>query len=169
MDMRYTILMSSVLAMGLVTPGALADTESHRQAAITLLEVTRTQKMLNQMLGSVEQMMDSQLGTLELSEEGTEAMTATRAELTGWIQEFFEWERMKQIYVDIYVEVFSEEEIDEIVAFYQSPLGQKMISRMPQLMQKSMEKTQALYREKMPVFQKRLQEVCADLQHKYGE
>lgn len=167
--MTNTTLMTAVLAVGLIAPGAFADVESHRQAAVKLLEVTHTQKMLDQMLKSVEQMMDSQLNAVKADVANKEAIADARAELMEWMPEFFEWDQMKLLYVDIYTEVFTEEELNDISGFYESELGKKMIERMPMLMQKSMEKTQAMFGEKMPAFQKRLKEVCTDLERQPGE
>lgn len=41
--------------------------------------------------------------------------------------------------VPVYAETYSLEEIQQLTAFYASPIGQKMLAKMPQLMSRSME------------------------------
>ena len=45
--------------------------------------------------------------------------------------------------VPIYDKYYTEEEINQIIAFYNSPVGKKMISTMPLVMQESMAAGQA--------------------------
>jgi hypothetical protein len=47
--------------------------------------------------------------------------------------------------------------------FYKSPLGKKVIEKTPELMQKSMAQTQALYQKRMPEFLKRMEKASEDL------
>jgi hypothetical protein len=56
----------------------------------------------------------------------------------------FNWSTLKPIYVGIYRESFSQEEIDGLVAFYRSPAGQAFVNKMPVVTQKSMAAVQAM-------------------------
>jgi hypothetical protein len=163
------ILLLLVLLAAVAPAPAFADQSSHRDAALRLLEVTETQKMLDQMMSAVDTMMLQQFDAMGLPPEGREAADAMRVEVMQWFSDFFVWEEMRDLFVDIYVEVFSKEEIDEMVSFYESPLGQKMLAKMPALMQKSMEKTQAMLQEKLPQLQQRMQNVMAELEEKYRQ
>lgn len=51
------------------------------------------------------------------------------------MEEFLTMERLKPIYMQLYAQSFSQEEIDGLNAFYQSPAGNSMLTKMPQLMQ----------------------------------
>lgn len=48
-------------------------------------------------------------------------------------------EELAQLYIPIYSKYYSETDLDEILKFYKSSVGKKMISTMPSLMQDSME------------------------------
>lgn len=50
-------------------------------------------------------------------------------------------EVMEQMFYPIYDRFFTESELKDLVAFYQSPTGQKSISVMPQLMQDAMQRS----------------------------
>ena len=45
---------------------------------------------------------------------------------------------MRPMFVQIYQESYTQEEVDGLVAFYQSPIGVAYIEKMPIVMQKSM-------------------------------
>jgi hypothetical protein len=159
----------TVLFLATVASVASADEASHREAALELLEITNARQMLDQYMASFEQMMSQQLSSMDLPPDGQEAAKAVQKEMMDWLSEFLAWDQMKGMYVDIYIEVFTEEEVNELIEFYKSPLGQKLLAKMPELMQKTMQKTQAMLQQKMPEFQQRLQKSLSDLQEKYEQ
>ena len=63
---------------------------------------------------------------------------------------------LKPELVKIYTTNFSEPELKELVAFYQSPLGKKVLEKMPQLTQQSAQMTQAKLESAVPVVNKLL-------------
>jgi len=146
------VLIVALLFSVAVTSSSIADEASHKRAALELLEVANTQKMLDQMMTSITSMMEEQCKTMKLPPDGKEAAAAFQREIMVWFSDFFVWEQMRDLYVDIYVDVFTEDELKELIRFYQSPLGQKVLKKMPELMQKSIEKTQTLLQNKMPEF-----------------
>jgi hypothetical protein len=144
-----------------------ADENSHRKAALNLIEVANVEKLLDQVIVSVEAMMRQQFNGMDLPPEGQAAAEKLQKEIIVWMSEIFQWEQMKNLYVDLYADVFSEQELNELIEFYQSPLGRKLLAKMPELMQKSMMKTQAVIQEKMPEFQRRMEASIAELEKKY--
>jgi hypothetical protein len=48
---------------------------------------------------------------------------------TEWV-----WENIKDQYVEMYMKYFSENEIQEMLQFYKSPTGKKVVELMPQIM-----------------------------------
>ncbi len=61
---------------------------------------------------------------------------------------------MKPEYVRLYDEVYSDEELNGILAFYKSPAGQAFLNKMPLLMTKSMEIAQRRMAAVMPELQR---------------
>ncbi len=47
-------------------------------------------------------------------------------------------DELVSLYIPIYAKYYSESDLDELIKFYKTPVGQKMISIMPALMQDSM-------------------------------
>jgi hypothetical protein len=85
----------------------------------------------------------------------------------AWLSGLFAWERTRDLYVEIYVEAFTEDELNELIAFNQSPLGQKVLKRMPGIMQRSLETTHRLMRETEPELNRRLHKIILELEQKY--
>lgn len=56
-------------------------------------------------------------------------------------------EELMDLVVPIYDKYYTHDEIRELIAFYESPLGKKMVDRMPAIMQESMAAGQAWGRE----------------------
>lgn len=54
------------------------------------------------------------------------------------MREEMSWAMMKPMYVQVYSETFTQEEIDGLIAFYESPSGRAFIAKMPMVLQKSM-------------------------------
>ena len=163
------IMIVALLFSVVVTSSLFAGEASYKRAALELLEVANTQEMLDQMMTSITSMMEQQFKAMKLPPEGKEAAAAFQKEIMVWFSDFFAWEQIQDLYVDIYVKVFTEDELKEIIQFYRSPLGQKLLNKMPELLQESIEKMQILVQDKMPEFQERLQKTITELEEKYKE
>ena len=76
------------------------------------------------------------------------------------------WDKLKPDMVKLYTTNFSESELKDLVAFYQSPLGKKVLEKMPQLTQQSAQMTQAKLESAVPVVNKLLADMTAELDPK---
>lgn len=73
------------------------------------------------------------------------------------------WDKLKPDMVKLYTTNFSESELNDLVKFYQSPLGKKVLEKMPQLTQQSAQMTQAKLESAVPVVNKLLEDMTAQL------
>ncbi len=164
------IFLAVICIVMLTSTVATADQAGEKKAVLKMLEITNARNMSVQIMKSMEAMMDRQFQTetVKLSPKGQEALMAIRKDTVKWLQENFSWDQMKDMYVDIYTQVFTEDEINQLVQFYQSPLGKKMLAKMPELIRLTFEKSQALVQKKMPLFQEKLQKSLSNLEAKYG-
>lgn len=129
--------------------------ESTKAAHIEeLLKVSNMESLSQQVYTQIRVMTSKQLDSIAGSEK-TKAEAAQRADrLLAQIQDRFSWDKMKPEYVRLYDEVYSDAEITGILAFYESPAGQAYLTRMPQLMAKSMEMAQSRMADVMPEIQR---------------
>lgn len=128
------------------TPSA-TPTPAHRAAVQRLMTVTRVRELTEQ---STETMLASQLKQMP-----------QLAPFAGVLREFYReqmsWTVLEPEYTRLYLEVFSEPELRELADFYETPLGQKMLVRMPVLMARSNELAARRIQTALPQLMQRLQ------------
>jgi hypothetical protein len=67
------------------------------------------------------------------------------------------------MYVRVYQKTFTQQEIDGMLAFYKTPAGQAVISKMPAAMQNTMNEMQQLMGPVMQKMQRLQQDVVAEM------
>jgi hypothetical protein len=157
-------IVSCLALAGLAAPAA-ASPASHRQAAFELVEIM-TKSVFEETVSLFENTLQQQFAAafMDLPSDERVVADAVQREITEWFREFFSWELIRELYADIYMEVFTEEEMRELIKFYQSPLGQKVLEKTPELLQLSMEKTEVLLYEELPKLQERLERVVKEFE-----
>jgi hypothetical protein len=108
-----------------------------------LLTAMRAQQNIEAMLPAMEQMTRQAQAAATagkaLSAEQQRVMDAVAARLFQVIREELSWSNMRPVYLQIYRESFTQEEVDGVLAFYTSPAGIAFVEKMPLVMQKSTE------------------------------
>jgi hypothetical protein len=72
------------------------------------------------------------------------------------------WEKLRPLYVQIYQESFTQEEIDGPIAFYESPAGVAFVEKLPFVMQKSMSIMQSRMAPMMEKMKAAMKEAIAE-------
>lgn len=136
-------------AQASVQPDAKKLALVHRYIADTKLE-SLINSLGNQMVGAMSaQMLDAQKG-MKPAEK-----TAVQQAIQETMAEEFPTFSKKMIGAiePVYAEAFSEQELTELVAFYESPTGRSLIEKTPQVAQR----TNQLLLAFVPEFQQRVQ------------
>lgn len=68
--------------------------------------------------------------------EQTEILDRYWGEASELISEAMAWKAVKEEWIDLYVDVFTEEDVAALLEFYQSPVGRKSLEMTPELMQR---------------------------------
>lgn len=138
---------------------ARADDVSHRAAAEELL---KTMRLDEQQAKQVEQVKTMVAGMTASAAQGQNAplkpeqvaeAQKVQAQMLDLIFQKMSWEAIKPEFVQAYVEVFTEPELKDLIAFYRSPAGQKYVEKQPQLTAKVMQISQKRAMELMPEIQ----------------
>ncbi len=139
------LFLSALAAAALVlSPSfARADDKSHRDAAESLLNLMGMESLLSQ---SIDQMLAMQV-------KQNPAIAPYQLEMKNFLNKYMSWPSMKEDMVKIYMDEFSESELKELTAFYQTPLGKKTVQRMPTLMSRGAEMGQKRVQEHLPELQ----------------
>ena len=139
------------LALTLVAlsrPAFAQDTSAtHREAVKQLMTVTHLREVTAQ---SMDAVMKSQM-------EQMPQLKPYEGIMQTFLKEQMDWSILEPELTRIYLEVFTEKELRDIVAIYQTPVGQTMLAKMPVLFAKSNEFTQRRLQAGLPVLMQRLQ------------
>jgi hypothetical protein len=117
------------------------------------------ERMMSQMQSSMESAIKQSLAGHELSDKEKAAIDKLKANMTTVLKEELSWDKMEPVYLQVYRETFTQEEIDGAIAFYKTPAGQAFISKMPTAMSKSM----SLMQQRMAPIMEKLRAMQADV------
>jgi hypothetical protein len=105
---------------------ALADEATHRQAVEKLFELIAMEQKIDESVTNILTMQLAQNPDLRAHETV--------------VREFFErhigWGSLVDPLTEMYLQAFSEQELNEMNAFYGSPTGRKVIEYLPELVQR---------------------------------
>jgi len=154
------LLLIALLSIPLI---ASADPQSHRAAAYELLDAAQAQKIVEVMKAQVGQTMRRLVADPQLNAEQQAVVDKYVQKAVEEVGLTMDWSRLKEEFATLYVSVYTEPELRELTAFYKSPLGQKMLDKMPQLVQQSMQLAQRHMQESIPRFQQLGDQMMAEL------
>ena len=131
-----------------------------------LLAVTQAERLTDNVVQQVHAQM---LPTMRQALDAKAMAPAQRARAERFMARFVErmnailaeelaWSRMKDVNLQIYRNTFSQQEVDDLVRFYESPTGQAFVEKMPQVLAQSM----ALMQQRMGGVSERLQAAARD-------
>jgi hypothetical protein len=153
-------LKTAVIALLLGAFGALAQDAGKTAKIDEMLRLTKTDQMMQQMMGQMKAMSLQQLQKNLPPEEKAKA-GEMQQKVFDLVSAKLSWEKFKPAIVQIYGEVYTDEELDGILAFYRSPAGKAMIEKMPQLMSRTMALVQKMTADMQPEIQKMVRESAA--------
>ena len=139
------------VALALVTlsrPALAQDTSAtHKEAVKQLMTVTHVRELTQQ---SMDAVMASQM-------EQMPQLKPYESIMKTFLKEQMDWSILEPEFTRIYAEVFSEKELRDMTAIYQTPVGQMMLAKMPGLLAKSNEFTQKRLQAGLPILMQRLE------------
>ena len=109
----------------LVPVASQADAESHRQEVETLFKLTHMEKSISEGVDNV----------LALQLRQNPGLQQYQDVVRNFLEKHIGWNSMKENIAEMYLKEFTEEELKQMNAFYITPTGQKVIERVPQLVQ----------------------------------
>ena len=102
-----------------------ADEASHRQAVEQLFELTAMQQKIDESVASVLALQITQNPALKPHQEV----------VSEFLERHIGWGSLKDALSAMYMQEFTEQEVNDMNTFYSSPTGRKVIERLPVLVQ----------------------------------
>ena len=138
-----------LLASGLVV-AAEKPADERTKLAVQLLQVMDFDSMMRGMSAQFTDMFDKQIRPLATCQDAQTMVADYSKELSGTIVHWLNSDAFKTDVAAIYAEVLDEEELRQSIAFYSSPVGKKLLVKMPELMRRSVEMSQARIKDATP-------------------
>jgi hypothetical protein len=109
------------------------------------------------------QMGMSMTNPSQLTDADKKILDNFMTKLMAAMQETMGWQKLKSEFIDLYAKAYTEEEVDGILTFYKSPVGQSMLAKTPQLVQQSMAISQTHMKEIQPKLEQLTEDLKKDL------
>jgi len=158
-----TLLLSLALAFAASASYANQPTV---ESVKTLLEVTKTEAIIDQAYASLEQFakqgIAQETAGKKLTEEQRRVVELAPAKIAEVLKKELSWSTMQPIYIAIYQEAFNQNEIDGLIEFYRGPIGQSLVSKMPIVMNRSMQVMQTHMQMVAPKIKAAIDEVLRE-------
>ena len=149
--MKHFALFTAGILLG--TSLASAQGLSKEAKIERLLELTNGQATMNQVFEQMKAAMAPTIAASATPEQRAQAQEL-QSKILDLMKSRMNWEKVGPAFVKAYSETFSEEEINGILAFYESPAGRAMLAKMPIFISKVMALSQALASELIPEIQR---------------
>jgi uncharacterized protein len=131
------------MAALLLASAARADEASRRTKAEEMLRLTNAEQMMKQYFDQMQAMQTAQLAKMP-------GAANIQDRIMQLVKDRMSWEKLRPAFVQLYVDTYTDEELDGIIAFYKSPAGRAFVEKMPVLMNKSMKLTQNMVGDLTP-------------------
>lgn len=97
-----------------------------RQAAEALFKALDYAKSYDE---TIQRLVDSQIQQMPV-------LAPYKPEMLAFLNKYMSWDSIKEEVIVMYSETFTAQELRELAAFYQTPLGKKALKKMPELVAK---------------------------------
>lgn len=154
----------SVLLSLCIASLGYGDSQTHRQAAEEVLRLTKVDQMLGPLIDQIQQVQIQQLQQMNLSGEAYSAAQRHLQRINDLVARELRWQEIKNDYVELYTDAFTEQELRQLIQFYSTPLGNKVVEQMPVLMEQSMQLGQKKMMKIMPEIEALSEEMFQEIQ-----
>lgn len=165
---RLRVLCAAV-ALACASGQVLAASASHNAAAEKFLTLAHADKLGTPVYMQVQQMFAQRFAQTKAPASKQPVLESYQAKANAALDNAIGWNKLKPKMVDLYTQTFTEQELKDLVKFYESPLGRKVLSEMPKVTQQSAQLTQQTLEPAVPVVNKLLEDMTKQLDPNYGK
>lgn len=150
-----------ILALLAICSIAQASETSHRAAVEKMFQASNAEKMIDSMYSQMESMIEQQFKQMDLPEDAKPIMAKYQNKIWNITKSELSWMKIKDDMASAYMNVYSENEINELTKFYKSPVGIKFINRMPELTQQMFN----LIQNRIPALLSKLEQIEQEMKN----
>jgi len=141
----------------------LADAKSHAADAERFLLLARADKLAVPVYAQVQQMFAQRFAESNAAQSEKAVLETYQAQANAALEQAVGWDKLKPDMVKLYTSNFNEQEMKDLIRFYESPLGKKVLEKMPTLTAQSAQLTQSKLEVAVPKVNQLLAEMTSKL------
>ncbi|PKM26587.1 MAG: hypothetical protein CVV09_04245 [Gammaproteobacteria bacterium HGW-Gammaproteobacteria-13] len=141
----------------------LADAKSHAADAERFLLLARADKLAVPVYAQVQQMFAQRFAESNAPQSEKAVLETYQAQANAALEHAVGWDKLKPDMVKLYTSNFNEQEMQDLIRFYESPLGKKVLEKMPTLTAQSAQLTQGKLEAAVPKVNQLLAEMTSKL------
>ena len=147
------VLMIIIATLSLSGP-AVANT-AQRDTVEALLIASGADSALDAVYAQFDGMFANMAEQFKIEESERASFNKHMQKVNLMLQEEMNWDTLKEPMIDLYLAYYTEQELQDMLAFYQSETGQSVVKKMPEVMAASMQVTQQLMKDVYPKIMQR--------------
>ncbi|WP_444913558.1 DUF2059 domain-containing protein [Microbulbifer sp. TRSA007] len=155
------------VVLSIFSSGVLAE-NSKRESVEELLEASNAEAMVDTIYAQMDQMFVGMSGQLGVKPSERELFDQHMKKVVALMKDEMNWEKIKEPMIDVYLKHYSEEEVQDMLAFFRTETGQSMLVKMPAVMNDSMAISQQMVQSFMPKLRELSLAFKADLEEQRG-
>ena len=141
----------------------LADAKSHAADAERFLLLARADRLAVPVFTQVQQMFAQRFAESNAPQSDKALLETYQAQANAALEQAVGWDMLKPDMVKLYTRNFNEQEMKDLIRFYESPLGKKVLEQMPSLTAQSAQLTQSKLETAVPKVNQLLAEMTSKL------
>jgi hypothetical protein len=134
-------------ALGLLIKPVFADENSQRALASKLIDMTNGKDTMRAGFDAVINGVIENMHQHGMPQQGVDEI---KAAVGKWYDSEINFDEIRPKMVEIYIKDFTEDDLKQLVAFYESPVGQKAIKNLPNVMREGAMIAQEYTKSKIP-------------------
>lgn len=159
---RFRALCTAALLV-CATGQVMADAKSHAADAEKFLILAHADKLAVPVYAQVQQMFAQRFAESNAPQSEKAVLETYQAQANAALEQAVGWDKLKPDMVKLYTSNFNEQEMKDLIRFYESPLGKKVLEKMPTLTAQSAQLTQGKLEAAVPKVNQLLAEMTTKL------
>jgi len=156
-----------LLGIMAATQAFAADTRPSEETIRRLMVAMESRKVLDNALATIDSSMEMgmkhALGDKPVGVQVQKVVDEMRGRMVEVFKEALDWKDMEPLFIEVYQRSLTQDEVNGMLAFYESPAGKAVVRKMPLVMQNTTQLMQERMRTVMPKFMQIQQEATAKM------
>lgn len=131
---KRSIVLKKIIILFLFVSSATGASESRHKVAEALIEAMQMDYQFQVMADNLRALQARQIHTLGLDPKAKPVIDQYLEDMTNLLFTTLSQQNSQQQYAQMYAKAFSEKELQDILAFYQSETGQAFLKNSPEIM-----------------------------------